>query len=216
MADYLRFMQNYWNERYASEKCIWGLSPSTTAVTALELFRRKGVGKILVPGSGYGRNSKLFSEAGLAVTGIEISDEATAIARKYDPRSTFICASFLDLQLEKASYDAIYCFNVLHLFRQAERKLFIERSHFLLRENGIAFFTVFSDKEKSFGKGEKIEENTFESKPSRPVHYFSEQDLNNHFNIFTVHEAGIAEDHENHGEEGPHIHLVRYIAAEKI
>lgn len=215
MADYLNHMKNYWDGRFASESHIWGSSPSITAVHALELFRNNNAKRILVPGAGYGRNSKLFSDAGFEVTGIEISSEAISLARQYDPQTTFYLSSVLNLPLEKEKYDAIYCFNVLHLFRLHERKQFIEKCHYVLRKNGVAYFVVFSDNEKSFGKGQQVEENTFESKPGRPVHYFTERDLKDHFMMFSILETGIANDRENHGDEGPHIHQVRYIVAEK-
>jgi len=74
---------------------------------------------------------------------------------------------------------------------------------------------VFSDKDSSFGKGERIEENTFESKPWRPVHYFTEFDLEEHFKDYSVIETGQIEEAENHGELGPHTHILRYIFAQK-
>ncbi|MCX6375275.1 MAG: class I SAM-dependent methyltransferase, partial [Armatimonadetes bacterium] len=82
------------------------------------------------------------------------------------------------------------------------------------RDGGLLFFTVFSEEEPSFGKGEKIEENTFESKPGRPVHYFTEYDLISHFSEFDVLETGLTKDPEDHGE-GPHTHQLRYIVARK-
>jgi hypothetical protein len=83
-----------------------------------------------------------------------------------------------------------------------------------LRAGGLMFFTVFSDREPSFGKGEEVEKGTFESKSGRPVHYFTEEDLRNHFCEFETLEAGIAEDPEDHGE-GTHTHILRYIFARK-
>ena len=76
------------------------------------------------------------------------------------------------------------------------------------------FFTVFSEKEESYGKGKQIEKNTFESKPGRPVHYFDEDDLKAHFKKMEILETGIMEDPEDHGE-GPHTHLLRYIYVRK-
>jgi len=216
MVNYLTVMKEYWDGRFGGEGRIWGCEPSTTAVRALTLFQQKSATTVLVPGSGYGRNSKLFSDAGLEVTGIEISSEATTLAQAYDSRTTYFCASFLDISLAEESYDAIYCFNVLHLFRQHERSLFIQKCHHVLKKGGVGFFAVFSDMETSFGKGQQVEENTFESKPGRPVHYYTEQDLKNQLDLFSILETGTAEDSEDHGKEGPHIHVVRYIMVEKI
>jgi len=210
-------MKSYWDFRFRDEGRIWGTAPSVTAGMAAKIFLRAGhIKKILVPGAGYGRNAKFFCAAGFAVTGVEISGEAFLLSRTYNPEAGFHLGSFLDpFPGEDGGYDAIYCYNVLHLFRQNERELFVRKSFRALREGGITFFVVFSEKEKSFGKGRQVEENSFESKPGRPVHYFTEQDLRRHFCMFDPLAAGIVEDPENHGDEGPHVHLVRYIAAIK-
>jgi SAM-dependent methyltransferase len=201
-------LKAYWDKRFAQEGMIWGETPSRTAEHALEVFRAHGVKSVLVPGSGYGRNTKLFSSAGMAVTGVEISEVAHHQALEFDPASHHVLGSVLDMPVD-GPFDAIYCFNVLHLFRKADRRLFVQECADRLIESGLAFFTVFSEKEASFGRGNEVEENTFESKPGRPVHYFTEADLRAELSAFNVIETGLAEDAEDHGE-GPHVHLVRY------
>lgn len=204
-------MNEYWEARFQAEGKIWGDSPSRTAAHALELFRKAGVKTILVPGSGYGRNTKLFATSGFKVTGVEISPAAHKMALKFDLLSKFYNASALDLSFLEDKFDAIYCFNVLHLFREKDRKLFIKECSGRLNAGGLMFFTVFSEKEGTFGKGAQTEPNTFESKPGRPVHYFTESDLKAHFKGLKILETGILEDPENHGAEGPHTHRLRYI-----
>ena len=80
-------MKAYWDDRFAHEGKIWGEEPSPTAFRALALFQAHGVRSVLVPGSGYGRNTKAFSTAGLNVTGVEISGVALGFARQTDPLS---------------------------------------------------------------------------------------------------------------------------------
>jgi SAM-dependent methyltransferase len=206
-------MGAYWDGRFGREGKIWGMSPSVTAVYACERFRRHGVRSVLVPGAGYGRNALLFARAGFVVTGVEISAEAIKLGEGIGVR--LIQGSFLDVPVTPRSFDAIYCYNVLHLFLEAERKCFVEKCADALRDGGIAFFAVFSNAEPSYGKGRLIEPGTYESKPGRPVHYFSEKDLADHFAGFEVLEAGIMEDPEEHGEEGKHVHLVRYVLARR-
>ena len=207
-------MEGFWDARFRKEGRIWGSDPSGTAAYALERFREHGVKSVLIPGSGYGRNSKLFSDAGFAVTGVEISETAVELAKKHDPLGTFYNASALDMSFLEGRFDAVYCFNVLHLFREADRIAFIRQCWEKLNDGGLAFFTVFSENEPTFGKGPEIEPNTFESRPGRPVHYFTEDDLVAHFCAFEALETGIMEDPENHGE-GPHTHVLRYILAVK-
>jgi hypothetical protein len=84
-----------------------------------------------------------------------------------------------------------------------------------LKPNGLAFFTVFSETEVDYGKGREIEENTFETRPGRPAHYFTERDLLEHFPRFQCIQTGLAQDPENHGRDGPHVHALRYVLVQK-
>lgn len=203
----------YWNNRYLDNGKIWGTEPSKTALYALKLFKKYDIIKILIPGSGYGRHTKFFSKNEYEVTGIEISETAMNIAKGFDSDSKLILGSVLNMPFNDERYDAIFCHSFLHLLLRNERGLFIEKCYNQLRDGGLAFFTVFSEQESSFGRGAKIEENTFESKLYRPTHYFTERDLLDHFKTFSVIETGIIEETESHG--GLHTHRLRYIFLQK-
>lgn len=204
-------MRDYWDERFRREGKIWGETASRTAEKATGMFRRHGVKEVLVPGSGYGRNTRYFTREGFQVTGVEVSGVAYALALQFDPDTRSCNASFLDWEPD-AAYDAVYCFNTLHLFRQAERRRFIEKCRGCLKPGGLLYFTVFSEKEDSYGKGASPEPDTFESKPGRPVHYFTHDDLCAHFNGTELLDTGLTTDEEDHGE-GPHTHVLRFICA---
>lgn len=204
----------YWDKRFQDEGYVWGTSSSQTAAYAVEIFHKNGVQKVLVPGSGYGRNTKVLSESGFDVTGIEVSEVAGEMAREYDPQTRTYNGSVLDMSFDDRLYDAVYCYNVLHLFREKERKQCLQACAYKVKDNGLLFFTVFSDREPSFGKGQEVEKNTFESRPGRPAHYFTEAELRDYFEHFEIIESGVTEDPENHGE-GPHTHVLLYILARK-
>jgi SAM-dependent methyltransferase len=208
-------VRSYWNRRFDKEGRIWGECPSRTAVRAATIFRQYGVQKLLVPGAGYGRNADYFAAEGFMVHGIEISDVAIGLAARGAEGVTYYRGSVLDMPFSGDCYDAVYCFNVLHLFRAADRRALIGKCADQLRPGGVVYFTVFSDKEPTYGKGKKVEEHTFESKPGRPVHYFSDADLRDHFADFEILETGLVEDEETHGDEGLHTHLLRTIAGRK-
>lgn len=208
-------MQEYWDGRFDREGKIWGAAPSSTAVQAAEIFVRHGVRHVLVPGAGYGRNANFLHEAGFAVDGIEIAPAALWLAAADNPGVRYFRGSVLDMPFSGGIYDAVYCFNVLHLFRRAERLLFLGKCLKQLKNGGLLYFAVFSEREPSFGRGPEVELSTFESKPGRPVHYFTTEDLREHFPGGRVLAAGMAKDAEDHGEEGPHVHIVRYICWQK-
>jgi SAM-dependent methyltransferase len=206
--------KEFWDKRFNEEGKVWGELPSKSAYHALEIFRRHGVNSVLVPGSGYGRNTRLFSSSGFNVTGVEISATACNLAKQFDPASKVYEGSALDMSFVPGTFDAIYCFNTLHLFCESHRKLLIKECLGKLREAGLAFFTVFSEDEPSFGQGKEVESNTYESRPGRPTHYFTEDDLRDHFSDFEVIESGIVQEPEDHGGQ-PHTHILRYILVKK-
>ncbi len=216
MADFsIADMRTFWDTRFQKEGFVWGETPSKTAYYAMDIFRKNGVKTVLVPGSGYGRNTKLFTGNGFTVTGVEISPAAVKMAQKYDPATKVCEASVLDMSGAAGKFDAVYCFNVLHLFYANERKLFIEETARKLKDGGLAFFVVFSEKERGFGQGKEAEKNTFEARPGRPTHFFDDADLRSHFSGFEILESAIMEDPELHPGEGPHTHILRYILARK-
>ncbi len=206
-------MNTFWEERFLKEGRIWGDSPSRTAELAIGLFKKGGVCRVLVPGSGYGRNAEAFARAGFRVTGIELSATAVNLALQGHPEIRYHHGSVLDMPFDDSTYDGMYCFNVLHLFRSGDRAVFLQRCRDQLKIGGVLFFVVFSDREPSFGTGRLVEENTFESKPGREVHYYSEADLVSEFQGMEILATGMVEDPEEHGEEGRHTHQLRYIYA---
>lgn len=208
-------MQEYWNSRFSDGGQIWGENPSETAENALKYFQQHKIHTVFVPGAGYGRNTKLFSSNNITTGGIEISEVAYNLSQVFDPQSAITLGSIFDLPFITEKYDALYCFNVLHLFTESNRKEVLKLCANIVNSQGLMYFVVFSDKESSFGKGKEIETNTFESKPGRPVHYFSEADLKAHFDDFVIKEIGTIEEEENHGKRGMHIHDLRYIIVQK-
>jgi hypothetical protein len=137
-------------------------------------------------------------------------------AKRFDDKSNLILGSVLDMPFNDEIYDAIFCHNLLHLLLESQRNKFIEKCYNQLKMAGFAFFTVFSELEPSFGKGTKIEDNTYESKPYRPTHYFTDEDIEQHFHAFSIIETGIIEEKENHGELGLHTHKLRYVFVKKV
>jgi 2-polyprenyl-3-methyl-5-hydroxy-6-metoxy-1,4-benzoquinol methylase len=206
-------MNPFWEERFNEEGRIWGDTPSRTVEYAIRLFGEAGVHEVLVPGSGYGRNAVVFAQSGFLVTGIEISTTAGTLARQNPQGVRYHQGSVLDMPFDGSMYEGIYCYNLLHLFRKNERTLFLARCRAQLKDGGVMFFVVFSDMEPSYGTGRLVEENTFESKPGREVHYYSDEDLVSEFRDFEVVETGMVEDPEEHGLEGRHTHQLRYIYA---
>ncbi len=207
-------MDNYWEQRYLAEGRIWGDKPSLSVLQAERIFKENRVSKIHIPGCGYGRNAAYFMQHGYEVSGSEISKSACEAAVKSYPQLKLQNCSSLDEEIVHGSIDAVFAYNFLHLFREDERSLLIEKWSESIKQGGVIFCTVFSEKESSFGTGKEIEKNSFESKPGRAVHYFTESDLIDHFRKFTLIEIKNFEEPEDHGGE-KHTHSLRYIVVKK-
>ncbi|MFW9897322.1 MAG: class I SAM-dependent methyltransferase [Candidatus Thorarchaeota archaeon] len=206
----------YWEDRFSTEGKIWGEFPSNSAIYALKLFKKYDIRNILIPGSGYGRHTKLFSDNHYNVVGVEISEIAVEMAKSFNPQTTFINCSVLEMDTVDDKFDAIYCFNLLHLFLKEDRQKLIKQCYNRLNSKGLVFFTAFSEGEPSYGRGKELESHTFESKPGRPTHYFLEEDLINHFNEFKIIKTDIIKEQENHGERGKHTHSLRYLFGQRV
>lgn len=206
-------MSEYWNQRFAQEGMIWGSDPSPTALHARELFSNFKLQSVLVPGAGYGRNTKVFSSE-FETYGIEVTPAAVDLALEWDPDSHFILGSALDLGLE-VRVDAIYCYDVLHLFLIEDRRKLIANCLKQLRPGGLLYFTCFSDEDLSNGCGELIEPGTYEYKKGKYAHFFSENDIREHFSGTDILEMGSYLETLNSLEGGAHQYILRYIVAHK-
>ncbi|WP_151736149.1 class I SAM-dependent methyltransferase [Paenibacillus tengchongensis] len=206
-------MSNYWEERFAQEGMIWGTEPSSSAYAAFEHFKNAGAAAVLVPGAGYGRQTKVFSGS-FATYGIEISPAALKLAAEWDPDAVFIAGSALETQL-KTPVDAVYCYDVLHLFLDAERRRLIEVCLGQVRSGGLLYFTGFSDQDPMNGQGPLREQGTYEYKAGKYAHFFSDRDLRAHFAGTDILETGSFTELFHSVQDGSHSYSLRYILARK-
>jgi SAM-dependent methyltransferase len=210
-------MKEFWNQRYKNEGIIWSDNPSKSALFAKDKFKDYSISNILILGIGYGRNARPFIDYGYSVSGIEIADEALKLLKESDIKNKVVDmyqGSVLDMPFDNKKYDAIFSFNILHLFRETERKIIIEKTRDILKPKGLLFFTVMSEFDMDFGKGIELENNTFD-KRGKPVHFFTDLDLKEHFFDFNIIDTGLIDEPEQHGDLGVHVHKCRFIFTTK-
>lgn len=208
-------MQHYWDERFRAQGQIWGTAPSPTALAAAALFREAGVKRVLVPGAAYGRNTKAFSGE-FQTKALELSPDAVELGRRWDPQTTFHIGSVLDPEAMEGRIDGIYAYDVLHLFMKEDRRRFIANLLDWLEPGGLLYATCFSDEDSHCGTGPSPEPGTYEYMPGKSAHFFSEQDLLEHFHAFTVLSTGHIEETLRYGDgSGIKQYRLRMIAARK-
>jgi len=140
-------MTEFWESSFIEKQTMWGFEPSDSVIFTKDFFLEKKIKDILIPGIGYGRNAKVFIENGINVTGIEISKTAIELARKsgLDDISIYH-GSVTDMPFESKLYDGIFCYALIHLLNNHERKKFIKDCYNQLKPNGYMIFTTFQRK----------------------------------------------------------------------
>ncbi|WP_342553133.1 class I SAM-dependent methyltransferase [Paenibacillus sp. FSL R7-0652] len=203
-------MGSYWEDRFQTEGKVWGETPSVITTKAISSFRQRGVKQVLVLGAGYGRNTKELAKY-FKVDGIEVSGAAVKLAREWDTHSNVIHASVLDVKLPQ-KYDAVFCYNLLHLFKRQERNVIIGKCSEFLRKGGSGFFTLFSDEDSNCGKGSLLEPNTYEYKQGKFAHFFNELDLSHHFANYTILDTGSFREQLHYAHEQSTWIDLRYVS----
>ena len=194
-------MSEFWESVYRNNEKMWGEQPTDNAKTVLGVFQHHNVNTILIPGFGYGRNAKVFYDAGFDVTGIEISKTAIERARKYFGNYVTIHhGSVTDMPFDNKLYQSIYCYSLIHLLNKNERKKLIEDCYAQIMDNGIMVFVALSTNDKRYGIGEALEKNTFHSPNGLNLYFYDEVAIKEEFgdyNIIEVKEINEPEKNPN-------------------
>jgi SAM-dependent methyltransferase len=161
-------MSNFWDKIYSEDSEFFGEDPSDFAQKCYSHFKKYGVKRILELGCGQGRDTIFFATNGLEVHAIDYSKVAIEnIYQKIREKKISLNIKHFqarrDLPFGNSYFDAIYSHMFYNMsFTEEELKsLFIESSR-VLRNNGLLYFSVRSDKDVLFNKGKKIDNNIYE------------------------------------------------------
>ncbi|AKU97864.1 Methyltransferase [Labilithrix luteola] len=171
-------MTEFWEDAFVRSQLMWGFEPTAAARLARDEFVRRGAKRVLIPGVGYGRNAKVFLDAGMEVTGIEISATAIDLARsKLGLDIPIHHGSVGDMPFDDSRYDAIFCFGLLYLLDAEARAKFIADCARQLVPGGAMVFTVISKEWSMFGQGTKLGEDWYETHPGVKMFFYDADSL---------------------------------------
>jgi SAM-dependent methyltransferase len=171
-------MTEFWEASFRKKHEMWGWEPADSALSTLELFKKHGLNKILIPGFGYGRHAKVFTDNGFEVTGIEISESAIDLAKKqYGDDIRIFPGSVSSMPFDKELYDGIFCYALLHLLSTEERVKFIDDCYNQLKPDGYMVFVSISKLDYRFGQGKELSKDTFETWPGLNLFFYDSDSI---------------------------------------
>ena len=172
----------FWESVFIDKQAMWGFEASKSAVLTKDFFVRESVKNILIPGIGYGRNAQVFREHGITVTGVEISKTAIDIARKYCGTDMAIYhGSVTDMPFDDCRYDGIFCYALIHLLDDSERKKLIHDCYNQLTENGYMVFTAISKDAPTYGQGKFVSQDRYEIFDGVKMFFYDKESINAEF-----------------------------------
>lgn len=177
-------MVEYWESRFKNEGAMWSFESSNSASFALGLFKSNGINNILIPGFGYGRNGKLFYDNGFKVTGIEISKSAIELAKSNGIDCRVHHGSVVNMPFDKDMYEGIYCYSLIHLLNNFERKVFLESCYNQLNDGGIMVFVVASTLMSLYGSGKHISKDRYIIPGGLKVFFYDDESIKKEFSHF--------------------------------
>lgn len=150
----------YWDSYYR-KKAVEIQKPSEFAKVVLSNLQP---GKSLIDlGCGNGRDSVFFVENNLAVTGIDISEEAISQLNQMHLRNAnFVCDDFVTSKvLYQIQYDYVYSRWTMHAISESQEEELLQNVCKALKPDGLFFIEARSIHDELYGKGKRVGENAY-------------------------------------------------------
>ena len=191
-------MSKIWDEIYSNDSAFFGEEPSDFAQKCYGDFKRYDVKRLLELGCGQGRDSIFFASNGLDVYAVDSSKVAIEnIKQKMRGKNICLHLSHFEvrqaLPFDSSHFDAVYSHMFYNMrFIDEELKFLFKESSRVLKNNGLLYFSVRSDKDVLYNKGKKIDSNIYEINGFQ-IRFFTKPQiksfLSNRFEIKKIEES---------------------------
>lgn len=201
-------MTEFWEESFIEKQTMWGFEPADSAILTKDFFLEKKIKDILIPGIGYGRNAKVFSDNGINVTGIEISKTAIELAKQNGLDFKIHHGSVTDMPFDNKLYDGIFCFALIHLLGEDERQKLIKECYNQLNPNGYMIFTTISKKTPMYGKGEEISKDRFQMPYGVKLFFYDSDSVKEEFGQYGLVEFSEIDEPNKESKNAPPLNFI--------
>ncbi|MDX2496114.1 MAG: class I SAM-dependent methyltransferase [Desulfuromusa sp.] len=173
--------KTHWDEVFIGSDAFFGEESSQLAKKSLDLFQRNGVDSLLDLGCGQGRDSFLFAQNKIDVTGLDYSKSAVAMVSEKAAKarlSSRLRTQVQDLReplpFADESFDACYSHMLLCMeLSTAEIAFILRETHRVLKPGGLAVYSVRSSFDQHYRMGTHLGEDIYEI-GGFIVHFFTE------------------------------------------
>jgi ubiquinone/menaquinone biosynthesis C-methylase UbiE len=206
-------MQKKWEELHQRARFRPKYPAESVVQFVLRNFKRDKQNKILDLGCGAGRHVCFLAEENFDTFGTDISKDGLAYTQEVLSRkklqATLKVGSVSDIPFADEHFDGIICYAVLYYCKAQEIKKAVDEIYRVLKPGGLVYLEVRNTDDYRYGKGEKIEDNTFiicednvkkcaYNESGMVMHFFLEEEIRQLFKCFSsVMIDRICESHEN-------------------
>ena len=182
--DILNKQAQHWENAFSGKQDMFGVSPSSAAIKASEIFKKEGVINILELGAGQGRDTLFFAQNGFHIKVLDYSKTAIdniikkAKALKLD---NLITGQVYDVRNLLPIKDKKFggCFSHM-LYSMAltskELEFLSNEIHRVLNDKGLNIYTARNIKDTDYKKGIHRGEELYENQ-GFIVHFFSKEKI---------------------------------------
>lgn len=137
--------------------------------------------RVFEVGCGNGKHLSSLFNKGFEVIAVDVSPSAVKLAKRlaedFKAEANIIVGDACSLDFGDGFFDAVFVFHVLGHLTEEERGKAVAEVYRVTKKGGKCFFRGFGLEDFRFGKGSKVEENTFRRGTNVWVHYFSEGEV---------------------------------------
>jgi ubiquinone/menaquinone biosynthesis C-methylase UbiE len=177
---------------------FWQKNWETVEVPQINEFAKETYQKIkdknfktlLEIGAGFGSDAIYFAEQGFDVTAVDYVKSSTdKIKERIKEKEIKNCKVLLKdakhIDFEDNSFDVIYSHFGLHYFDDKTTTAIFTKLHRILKTKGMIFIKCKSTEDIKFGKGKKVEENTYHYL-DRTIHFFDKEYMKEKLKKFKI------------------------------
>lgn len=178
----------HWNSVYSGNSDYFGQDPSWFGKKCGDEMELAGDERILELGPGQGRDTRYFLDKGMFVMAADYSERSCRdLKERFGDGVSVLHTDLKDgLNLKKDDFDACYSHMLFTMdFTDPQALNLMDDVSNCVKPGGMIYFSVRNKHDAAFGKGERIDDDTWEE-DGFAVRFWSEEDIRRLFGRYGI------------------------------